>query len=318
MSRVWTQSLDVSKLVTRSQIIIEKARNIDTSDIALPWIDEDEETTKFVDFWFGSRQKDDLRKLAYFITNGHDSINRALQVAISRLIITKKVGASLAWDVSHSRPHRVKSENDYDVLAGFESAVSLIADRIRQVPTNSNATIKIGNARRLSRISNGLADLVITSPPYLNAIDYIRGHRLALVWLGYRMSKLRRIRSSAVGSEKGLTERKFSHIGLENSVLPQGLDEVAQSLLRKYVFDIVKVMQEIHRIVKPDGRIVLAIASSNIHGQKVDNPALIGSIAQFVGLSVVKCVEREIAPNRRYLPPPRNGVPRVTPKTNEN
>ena len=46
-------------------------------------------------------------------------------------------------------------------------------------------------------------DMVITSPPYLNAIDYLRGHRLSLVWLGHQLSGLRMIRSGSVGAERG-------------------------------------------------------------------------------------------------------------------
>ena len=53
------------------------------------------------------------------MTTKRGPLNNALKLAISRTIITKKVGASLAWDVSHSRPHKVKTDNDYDVLAGF-------------------------------------------------------------------------------------------------------------------------------------------------------------------------------------------------------
>src|SRR3712207_7608036 len=42
----------------------------------------------------------------------------------------------------------------------------------------------------------------ITSPPYLNAIDYLRGHRLSLVWLGYRIGDLRLTRAVSIGAER--------------------------------------------------------------------------------------------------------------------
>ena len=308
MSKVWTQSLDASKLLERSHAIIKKATESRQSDISLPWIDEDEETTRFIDFWFASRQRDQLRRLAHLIAAKSGPVNHALQVAISRIIITKKVGASLAWDVSHSRPHRVKIDNDYDVLTGFKAAVSWIAGETIKIPESSNAIVRIGNARKLSRIPDGYADVVITSPPYINAIDYIRGHRLALVWLGYRVSRLRHIRSLNVGSEKGLGERIFNNAGLSSIGLPNDLDDVTQSRLRRYVFDMAKVLGEIHRILKPTGRVVLVVASSNTHGRLIDNPGLFRSIGQLLGLRQVKYVEREIPNNRRYLPPPTSTV----------
>ena len=304
MSRVWTRSLDRSKLLEKSRSITEEAKRLQPSDISLPWIDEDEETAKFIDFWFAKREKKQLRKLAYLLAGKRGPLNQALQLAISRLIVTKKVGASLAWDVSHSRPHRVKLYNDYDVLAGFQTAVSSIANETLKVPEDSNAIVKIGNARKLTRIPDGYADIVVTSPPYFNAIDYIRGHRLALVWLGYRVSRLRHIRSSSVGREKGLSERRLKGIGIRDIVLPSNLDDVTQSRLRRYVFDMAEVMSEISRILKPTGRVVLVVANSNIRGNQIDNPGLIRSIGQFLGLSQVDCVERSIPNSRRYLPPP--------------
>ena len=303
MSKVWTRSLDVLKLLEKSEEIIKRATYLRQSDIWLPWIDEDEETAKYIEYWFASDQKDQLRKLSYLVAGKRGSIYQALQLAISRLIVTKKVGASLAWDVSHSRPHRVKINNDYDVLEGFKKAVAWIAE-IHRTPPLSNAAVRIGDARRLATISDKYADVVITSPPYFNAIDYIRGHRLALVWLGYRVSTLRRIRLLSVGREKRLSERWYNNIGLSDIILPHGLDDTRRSHLRRYVLDMFRVMSEIFRILKPMGQAVLVVGGSNIGGQEVDNPGLIRSIGQSIGLRQVNCVEREIPSNRRYLPPP--------------
>ena len=198
MSKVWTRPLDASKLVEEGRRVIESAMRLEKKGVCLPWIDDDLETTKFIDFWFANQQRDQLRNLAYLIACKQGRIYDALRVALSRIIITKKVGASLAWDVSHSRPHRVKNDNDFDVYAGFSGAVSSIASEARKIPKTSDAHVRIGNAKNLNDTPNDHVDLVLTSPPYFNAIDYIRGHRLALVWLGYRMSALRSIRSSSV------------------------------------------------------------------------------------------------------------------------
>ena len=67
-------------------------------------------------------------------------------------------------------------------------------------------------------------------------------------------------------------------------------------------------MGEIYRILKPAGRAVLVVASSNIRGQTIDNPGLMRSVGELMGLRQVKCVEREIPSNRRYLPPPTSSV----------
>ena len=307
MSKVWTRSLRTSMLTKQCKTVIREASALKSSDVFLPWIDGDEDTSKYIDFWFAESQREQLRKLAHLLAGKRGPINYALQLAISRTIITKKTGASLAWDVSHSRPHRVKKDNDYDVFAGFESAVSKIAEEIDRTPQNSNATVRIGNARRLGRIANGSVDAVITSPPYFNAIDYIRGHRLSLVWLGYQVGKLRQIRSGSVGSEKGVSQRRFDHLSknlLDDFDFPTDLDESTGAHFRRYIMDMTKVIGEISRILKPRGLGVLVVANSNIHGQTVDNAGIIKAIARNLGLREVNCIEREIPSIRRYLPPP--------------
>src|SRR5205085_7639661 len=65
-----------------------------------------------------------------------------------------------------------------------------------------NAMVGIGDARSMRDIRDASVDAVLTSPPYLNALDYIRGHRLSLVWLGYTASQLRTVRANSIGAER--------------------------------------------------------------------------------------------------------------------
>ena len=116
-----------------------------------------------------------------------------LRVALSRIIITKNQGASLARDTSHSRPHLVALESDYGVWAGFERSVHQIQNILEQSPPAGSVEIVRGDSRALD-LANSSVDLVLTSPPYLNAIDYMRGHRMSLVWLGHSLRTLRMIR----------------------------------------------------------------------------------------------------------------------------
>ena len=45
-------------------------------------------------------------------------------------------------------------------------------------------------------------DLIVTSPPYANAIDYMRAHKFPLVWLGESVVNLTELRARYIGSEK--------------------------------------------------------------------------------------------------------------------
>lgn len=307
MSRVWTKHLEPASLIGKSESVIEEATRLQQSDVTLPWIDNDEETSNYIDFWFAPDQRDQLRKLSFLLAKRRGPINNVLQLAMSRIIITKKTGASLAWDVSHSRPHRAKAENDYDVMAGFRTAVERIAGEVGQVPCRSDSKVFSGNARNLQRIPDQSVEAVITSPPYFNAIDYLRGHRLSLVWLGYSVSRIRQFRATSLGIEKGVERQKLNCKEVEilgNIPLSGNLRQTTKSHVRRYILDMTGVIAEVARVLGSRGTFVVVIANSNIRGETIDNAMIIRVIANALGLVQVRRTSREIPGNRRYLPPP--------------
>ena len=44
-------------------------------------------------------------------------------------------------------------------------------------------------------------DLAITSPPYVNAVDYPRTHQLEMYWLGFAQDSLTVLKKQNVGTE---------------------------------------------------------------------------------------------------------------------
>jgi SAM-dependent methyltransferase len=113
MSRVAVNSIDTKELLEAAAQVMSLSGNAPGIP---PWGD-DRETDAFVNYWFGAKQRRDLITLAWSVqAQASDEIRLALQVAISRIIVTKSPMASLARDTSHSRPHRILSSSEYDVL----------------------------------------------------------------------------------------------------------------------------------------------------------------------------------------------------------
>ena len=51
-------------------------------------------------------------------------------------------------------------------------------------------------------LADGSVDLIVTSPPYANAIDYMRAHKFSLVWLGQPIANLSHLRGKYIGAER--------------------------------------------------------------------------------------------------------------------
>lgn len=299
MSRVWVENSQHKRLPDYADRLIQRAHNY--RDLDVPWHRDDDETIRFAQFWFGHRQRRDLSRLALAIHRTASStppyITRAFQVALSRLIVTKTRGASLAWDVAHSRPHRKKDENDFDVMREFRRACEILVQKLKNNRTEWNATVKRGDARKL-RLVNKSVDAIITSPPYLNAIDYMRGHRLSLIWLGYGLSELRTVRSRSIGTE--MTKRSAK--GFSKSGHSENSDPKMQRLIEQYLRDIGQLVRELKRVARPRAQICIITANSNIRGYEVRTNTLVHAAAEGAGLSFLGEKVRRIEANRRYLP----------------
>jgi SAM-dependent methyltransferase len=305
MSTVWVSPppKDLEDCAAR---VVRKAATL--VDPALEWIDADSETADFVNFWFAEAQQRDLRRLSRVLADMTDEPEaNALRLALSRIIVTKMRGASLASDVSHSRPHKTRTTNDYDVFAGFLAASRAIGKALDHSPTRTLATAQIGDARRLEQVEDGSIGMVVTSPPYLNAIDYLRGHRLALVWLGHKIPALRSIRATSIGTERRWTD-SFADTPLAEAAAELNLANFSprlQGLLARYLVDMDSLTKEIARVLRPRGEAVLVIGNSTIRGEYADNAQFARAAAACHGLELVERTERVLPENRRYLPPPR-------------
>lgn len=317
MARVWTTPLDTVALRHAAAEVVGSCREQDPQDVTLPWIDEDPETRAFVDYWFAPTQQADLRRLAAALKAMTGPIGDALRLGLSRIIVTKDRGASLARDVSHSRPHRVRSTNDFPVLKEFRRSVDILAQRLEQQPPRGNVRVSIGDARRLPGVPSGSVDAIITSPPYLNAIDYLRGHRLALVWLGYHVGDLRAVRANSIGAERRPDADADSELAtelLERMGSLAGLPQAQRRMVERYVLDLFALALESHRVLRSGGRAVFVIGNSCLRGVFIWNARALAAAAERVGFKLIKEVERELPQNRRYLPPPEASQPSLLAK----
>jgi hypothetical protein len=269
----------------------------------------DDETRKFVRYWFDRTNRRQLAALAQSIRAVRSRrVRDLLWCAFSRLIITKQAGASLALDVAHSRPHKVADKTVIRPNAQFEHAVRriLAVAPFKQNTNIPSATIKMADARRLPIRASSI-HIAICSPPYVNAIDYLRGHKFSLVWMGHNVDALRRVRSTNIGTEvsKGarLDDSVISHALAHMGDLG-GLPDRQKRLLGRYVEDMDKALGELHRVLIRGGRAVLVVGDCMMRGVFIRNSDAIVYLAKRHGFRLARRRRRHLPPNRRYLPPP--------------
>ncbi len=303
MARTWCRRFDTKRLRQLS----EKLRLKLDQQRALPpcRFNNCKETQEFVDYWFAREQRDDLNRLSIAIEDMFPPgrTRDFFQIALSRIIITKFKGASLAWDISHSRPHKKKITNNYQTLPEFFRSFEKLVQLCEATPNKYDASIELRDCRM--SVPHKEFDFVITSPPYLNAIDYMRGHKFSLIWMGYTIPQLKKIRSNSVGVERGIAllhkNEKYQKI-IKDVCTGRKLNPRVRKYLLRYINDCEIIIKRMRSTLKPTGSLVMVIGNSSHYGTKISNDKIFVNIATNSGFKLIDKKKRSIARKSRYLP----------------
>jgi len=127
-------------------------------------------------------------------------------------------------------------------------------------------------------------DLVITSPPYMNGLDYVMNYKIEMAWLGFvaSMKQLKSIKDDMVVCDnvsRGLINDFASSDGkYTNDWLERIKDEIASniarrgsyrrpdmpSIVQKYFDDMYRVMRRVAKSMRAGGRFLLVVGDSLI------------------------------------------------------
>ncbi|MCA1595867.1 MAG: site-specific DNA-methyltransferase, partial [Chloroflexi bacterium] len=141
------------------------------------------------DYWFLPETVQELSILKQRILEFPPSpVRDTLLVAFSSLIITKgKRSVANVADLAHSRPHYVEPDSAPDVILLLKQRLKKLqaaTERFWEECVTDTFARVVGSDARKIPIPDETVDLVFTSPPYVNAIDYPRAHKFSLFWIG--------------------------------------------------------------------------------------------------------------------------------------
>jgi len=269
------------------------------------------ETRVFIDYWFTPQVQKEVAALVLAIREEKDPrLRLLLEVLLSSIIVTKSGGVSMARDLAHSRPHRVSSKTPRSAIKMFQVQVQRAVQafqQIRNMPTGNSLVLR-GDSRFLPLGSNSV-DLIVTSPPYANALDYVRAHKFSLVWLGEPVERLSRLRGHYIGAERW---REIEGVLLPGSVQHTisalaAKDPQKGRVLDRYLRDMTLALREMHRVLRPGRAAVLVVGPSVMRGMPIETHIHLAAIAEGVGFDVVGIARRPLDRDRRMMPARHQG-----------
>lgn len=265
-----------------------------------------QEEAGFIRFWFPEASQVQLSALAEAICEEPEGPNRDFAwVVFSSLIVAKSAGASFALDISRSRPHKRDDKPIILPFVGWDRRFNAAIKNLpfSGIPSPVHCRVSRADARVLP-VQNDSVDLILTSPPYLNAIDYMRAHKFSLIWMGYPLQELRSLRGTMIGSERGLWQMNGIPDKLESKIEEAPIEEGRRALIRQYLSDLRRVLLEMHRVLRTDGIAVLVLGPTIISPGGNDAVRVVTEIGRPVGLELIGSTNRSLNPMRRSLPFP--------------
>ncbi len=268
----------------------------------------DPETLSFLDYWFLEDTQLELLALIREIEKiADEAIKQFLMLIFSSIIITKSGGVTMAYDLAHTRPHRVLSKVPNSAFQDFSKRLFKNLQKFQELPP-AEVFLKEADAKNMP-LAGESVDLIFTSPPYANnAIDYMRAHKFSLVWFGCKISDLKQIRKTYLGSETTLNFRLNDLPAYSKSKVLElkKINKKKGRALHRYYSEMCEVIKEMYRVLKHGRACVIVVASSVLSGVDVETHLCLSEIGKTHGFEMAHTGKRSIDRNRRMLPTSHN------------
>jgi hypothetical protein len=202
-------------------------------------------------------------------------------------------------------------KTDAPVYQEFEAKIHKILrdlQFLQQRPDYGEAHIVQGDARRIGELLPPHdfvnLDFAVTSPPYLNNLDYTMQTRMELFFLEFvaSMEDLKHVREQMVVCDAKGIYKDSNDTQVLTGTAREKVFAVANAIGEKlkerlwgwdyprmtteYFGGMWRVFQGVHTVLKRGARFVVVVGASSHMGVLVDVPVLLGNVAQEVGFEV--------------------------------
>ena len=153
---------------------------------------------------------------------------------------------------------------------------------------SSRVSVRQVDARNLaSRFRVGF-DAIITSPPYHNAVDYYRRHKLEMFWLGFTRSQDERVglmrgyvgRPNISRRDAGSdADTKFGKVASELEARMRAIAPARADAFRNYALSMRRVFSQFAQVLKPGKPVVMVVGNSKWNGSEIPTAAIFDELA---------------------------------------
>jgi DNA modification methylase len=159
-------------------------------------------------------------------------------------------------------------------------------------------------------VEDETVDLIVTSPPYLDSVDYMYNFMLEYFWLGPRLgvhtrTDFNRWRRTPVGAKNPIRKNDILPSSIENLIDMDNVPEYRRSAVISYFDSMSKHFDEAARILKPGGRYILVVGNSQAQAGVIPVHNSLVKLANNSGLYLEKAFAYRI--RRHYMKFPRKG-----------
>lgn len=264
-----------------------------------------------------------LTQLRDALPTGDSPVEEAARLAFGRTLIpVSRLRRSPC--LGYGRPD---ADEFRDPWEEFQRAISIMADDLRTLGKVRSTWGPSGHVfhrdARILDLPPGSVDLAVTSPPYVNGMDYVNNYKLDLAWLGYARSyaDLRRLREAMVACDNLGRTAVRPHLAtddVEDAWLREILQQIrrnvnrkqsyrrddAHGVVKRYFLDLRPVLAAVYRAMRAGGRFRLVVGDSLLAGTYVPGDLLTARLGAEVGFRIVSVdvARRRWSGQRRSFP----------------
>jgi DNA modification methylase len=233
-----------------------------------------------IDYWFEKDVQRDLARILSSIAHVRNKSNQDFfKVCLSSIIRSvSNADPHIPPPVFSKRMRKVVQNRKLDTVGIFNARVVRnleIMERTSVGPKNNHKPLIVCGDVRALPLSDASINLVLTSPPYLDAQKYMRTLNLETQWLGLiSQEQVRRIKRRIIGTEV-VPSTHVSTIGLSSAdtwisrIRRFDKSGLRAAIVYEFLLQMKESIKEISRVMRPSGVFALVTADNTVAGMVI-------------------------------------------------